>query len=196
MKRLMNIMSALAIVLLCCSSAPASEGLAVKAYFDCLFSGEMQDMNHLRRITGLEEREIYRLSWLINAVRPVSAWRFRTGEIKSIRKFAGYYEIEVSLPSVAFRSSYEEWKAYDKMVSKKKKFETEKRRIPHENGKLNKQLFNNLEDRLMEELKTSIDQYGKEKQKIGFVEEKAQEAVLDSFILQEREKSLFKTITR
>jgi hypothetical protein len=202
--KIFNKLALMVVVLLLTAGVSASfasdgEVLSIQAYFECLMGRKFSNVAHLQRMSELSEKEIYRLGWLVSSVRPMSSWRFQTGEITSIRKFRDRYEITFRLPAVKkeyLKSGFTECLYYDEARTAKREWVEETRILPVKDGKFEKDLLKRLEDAVVGDLEKSLSEYRKHGKKVDLMELLVEEALIDTMTLDKREKEIIENFTK
>lgn len=169
------------------------EVLSIQSYFECLLGRKFANVAHLQRVSDLSEREIYRLGWLVSSVRPLSSWRFQTGEIINIRKFNDRYEVTFRLPAVKkeyLRSGFAECFYYDEARTARREWVEETRVLPVKSGKFERTLFDGLEGAVIGDLEKSLAEYRKHGKKVDLMELLVEEALIDTRTLDSKEKGI------
>lgn len=109
--------------------SPPSEKSLILSWFDCVVAGNREAAQYAAMLTGMTEREILELSFVVRAARPLSAWRFKHGEILEIRRFPDRYELDYGLPDLKASSGIEEWIAYPETKTRERKYVRETRTL-------------------------------------------------------------------
>lgn len=151
--------------------APIEEPDLVLSWFDCVVAGNKESAPRAAILTGLSEREVLELAFVVRITRPLSSWRFKHGELLKIEKFPDRYELTYSLPDVTKKSAFSEWKSFENEIKKPRKYVNETRTLKRSgDGKIDKAGVIALRSLALSELEKALKEYQKSGMKIEQVE--------------------------